>query len=118
MASLLISGLTALLVCLFVTPLVRDLSIRFGLVDHPDVSRKIHNRAIPRVGGICVAISYVVAAFCTLAVSDFRGRSLLDEHLLLVWRVLPAAAIIFLTGLLDDLLDLKPLYKLSGQVIA
>jgi len=118
MHSILISGLTALLMCLLLTPVVRDLFLRFGLVDHPDVSRKVHSRATPRVGGIAVAISYVVAVFCTPAVSHFVRGAALDEHLLLVWRVLPAAGVVFITGLLDDLVVLKPIYKLCGQITA
>jgi UDP-GlcNAc:undecaprenyl-phosphate GlcNAc-1-phosphate transferase len=118
MATISISALTALLVCLFLTPLVRNVFLRVGLLDHPDVGRKSHKSATPRVGGIAVALSYVVAAFATLIISHVRAGSGVDQHLLLVWKLLPAAAVVFITGLLDDLVSLKPVYKLSGQFIA
>jgi UDP-GlcNAc:undecaprenyl-phosphate GlcNAc-1-phosphate transferase len=95
--------------CLLLTPLVRGLAHRFGFLDLPD-ARKTHGRPIPRVGGVAIALSYA-ATFGLLA-------PLIHPHLALAWKLLPAAGIVFFTGLLDDLRGLKPWQKLLGQTLA
>jgi UDP-GlcNAc:undecaprenyl-phosphate GlcNAc-1-phosphate transferase len=35
-----------------------------------------------------------------------------------VWTLITGARIVFLIGLLDDLLDLKPVFKIAGEVVA
>jgi UDP-GlcNAc:undecaprenyl-phosphate GlcNAc-1-phosphate transferase len=40
---------------------------------------------------------------------------MIRDHLRLTWQLFPAATLIFLTGLLDDLIDLRPWQKLVGQ---
>ena len=58
-------GLFGFLAALNVTPLVRDLAIRFGIVDQPDNRRKLHRHPIPRVGGIAIFVSYLLAFAAT-----------------------------------------------------
>ena len=98
---------------LILTPIFRDIFRSYGVVDEPDQHRKIHKYPIPRVGGIAVAISYVASFF----IVQFR-TGILEEHLVLVWKVLPAACMIFTVGIVDDLWGLKAWQKLVGQVIA
>ena len=56
-------ALKAFLVCLILTPIVRDIFRSYGIVDKPDRRRKVHVYPIPRVGGIPIAIAYVVALY-------------------------------------------------------
>ena len=42
------------------TPLVRWLAYRLKLVDEPDGDRKFHDKPVPRVGGIAIAIAFFV----------------------------------------------------------
>lgn len=109
-------GLFSFIVALSLTPLFRELFNRFGLVDRPDTTRKLHARPIPRVGGIPIAIAYS-SAF--LALTFFwRQPDPLGGHGVSAANLLPAAGVIFLTGLLDDLIGLKPWQKLLGQFAA
>src|SRR5579864_7991899 len=117
MYSFLFLAASSLLICLALTPFFRDMFQRAGLLDHPDQSRKLHARPIPRVGGIPIAIAYV-ASFVLLLLSPFHAGSILSEHLPLVCKLLPAAGLMFATGLLDDLIGLKSWQKLIGQVAA
>jgi UDP-GlcNAc:undecaprenyl-phosphate GlcNAc-1-phosphate transferase len=105
-------GLKAFLVCLILTPIFRDIFRSYGIVDKPD-RRKVHPYPIPRVGGIPIAIAYVVALYPFSTES-----SLLTEYLPLAWKVIPAASLIFAIGLTDDLIGLKPWQKLMGQLAA
>ena len=104
-------ALKAFLVCLVLTPIVRDIFRSYGIVDKPDRRRKVHVYPIPRVGGIPIAIAYVVALY------PFSTESrLLTEYLPLAWKMIPAAGLIFAVGLTDDLIGLKPWQKLLGQI--
>ncbi|HEY2842781.1 MAG TPA: MraY family glycosyltransferase [Bryobacteraceae bacterium] len=103
----------AFLVCLILTPIFRDIFRSYGIVDQPDRRRKVHAHPIPRVGGIPIAIAYVVALY------PFSNESrLLVEYLPLAWKLMPAAGLIFAIGLTDDLIGLKPWQKLLGQFAA
>ncbi len=117
MYSFLFLAASSLVICLALTPLCRDLFQRAGWVDRPDDIRKTHRRPIPRIGGIPIVIAYL-GSFALLLVSPFRGGGVLSENLPLVWKLLPAAGLIFVTGLVDDLIGLKSWQKLAGQVAA
>lgn len=107
----------AFLVCLGVTPLCRDLFLKRGLVDHPDDYRKLHRKPVPRCGGIGIVFSYFAALGMAYLFVP-RGTAIYVQHRALFVAVLPATLLIFLVGLADDLLNLKPRYKLLGQAIA
>lgn len=106
-------ALKAFLVCLVLTPIVRDIFRSYGIVDKPDRRRKVHVYPIPRVGGIPIAIAYLVALYPFSTES-----SALVQYLPLAWKLLPAAGLLFAVGLTDDLIGLKPWQKLLGQVVA
>jgi UDP-GlcNAc:undecaprenyl-phosphate/decaprenyl-phosphate GlcNAc-1-phosphate transferase len=110
-------AVASFLIAAVLTPLFRDLFRHWGFVDKPDESRKLHSVPVPRVGGIPIAISYV-AAFGLLLAFARPVDIMVARNLDLAWRLLPAAAAAFLTGLIDDLVGLKPWQKLAGQFIA
>jgi UDP-GlcNAc:undecaprenyl-phosphate GlcNAc-1-phosphate transferase len=99
------------------TPAVREIFLRLGVVDHPDQHRKLHNRPIPRVGGVAIAISYV-AAFAILLALRLRAGLIVWDTFPLILKLAPAAALVFVIGFLDDLIRLRPWQKLAGQVAA
>lgn len=117
MYSVLLTTVVSLLLCLMLTPVVRDAFLRWNIVDCPDGVRKLHARAVPRAGGVPIAASYL-AAYIVLLLSPLRGGDYLGSALPLVWGILPAAGIAFITGLVDDIRGLKPFQKLAGQLIA
>ena len=104
------------LITLLLTPLVRNAFLRSNLVDVPDGGRKLHARAVPRIGGIPIAIAYV-APFSLLALTSPPGTSPVHAMPFLVPLIL-SAGIVFLTGLLDDIMGLLPGQKLAGQLLA
>lgn len=106
-------GIVSFLLCLVLTPIFRDIFRSYGVVDQPDHGRKIHKYPIPRVGGIAIAASYLASFF----IVQLR-TGILNQQLALVWKVLPAAAVIFAIGVIDDLWGLKPWQKLIGQFLA
>ena len=102
-------GFKAFLLSLVLTPICRDIFGSYSVVDEPGGRRKVHDRPIPRVGGIAIAISY----FAALLLSDLSS---LPNYSTLMWKLLPGAGLVFLVGLVDDLANLKPWQKLIGQL--
>jgi len=99
-----------------ITPLVRDVSSRLGVVDHPN-DRKLHPNAIPRLGGVAVLVSYALAYGLAL-LAHFSTDAMIRRGLDLVWWLAPAVLIVFITGLIDDVKGIKPWQKLAGQIPA
>ncbi len=117
MLSLLYLALTAFGIGLVATPVTRNFLRRSGLLDRPDAHRKLHASPVPRLGGIPIA-----AAFA-LSLTLFRflpgvASPALDSALDRILPLIPGALIVFLVGVLDDLYDLRPWQKLSGQLAA
>ena len=110
-------GLIAFVLSLVLTPLIRDIFRKMGMVDVPDGGRKHHTEAVPRVGGIAIALSYLVA-FGVILFLPFNYRNRVAQALPDIGTLLLAAGIVFAVGLWDDLRGLKPWQKLAGQLAA
>lgn len=117
MISLFLLGLSSFCLSLILTPVCRDVFLALGVVDVPDDYRKNHKQPIARVGGVAIALAYL-AAFILLFFSPVRNEVLKKEHLPFILKLLPAGLLMLATGLLDDLLNLKPWQKLFGQFAA
>jgi UDP-GlcNAc:undecaprenyl-phosphate GlcNAc-1-phosphate transferase len=113
--SILLVLAVSFLISLIATPICRDVCLRHGWVDRPDGNRKVHTRAAPRTGGVAIMISFA-AALALLIASPLSGGAIVKQGFPLVWRLLPAPALIFAAGLVDDLLGLKPWQKLAAQI--
>jgi UDP-GlcNAc:undecaprenyl-phosphate GlcNAc-1-phosphate transferase len=108
----------AFLFALILTPVIRDAANRLGLVDKPDSVRKLHLGSVPRLGGVPVALAYTLA-LVFLAVAPYRNLTFDIPHgIAAALKLAPAAALIFLVGLMDDLRGLRPWQKLLGEVAA
>jgi UDP-GlcNAc:undecaprenyl-phosphate GlcNAc-1-phosphate transferase len=101
----------AFFIALILTPIIRDISRSFNVVDRPG-QRKVHVHPVPRVGGVAIAISYGLSLIVISGVDRPWSTGLAP------WKVIPGAAIAFLVGLLDDLFSLKPILKLAGLIVA
>jgi UDP-GlcNAc:undecaprenyl-phosphate GlcNAc-1-phosphate transferase len=110
-------GAVSLLLTYFLTPLVRDHIGQLGFLDLPDGIRKKHPRPVPRVGGIAIALSYA-ATFAIAFVLPFSYTYILHNALPGIWKLTLVASIVFLTGVLDDLVGLNAPQKLTGIVVA
>src|SRR5215471_5859670 len=108
----------AFLFSIVMTPYIRDAARRLGMVDRPDQGRKLHAEPIPRVGGIVIALGYVVS-FSFILLAPYRNVGF-NIHTVVprALTLMPAAGLIFLIGLWDDLAGLRPWQKLAGQVVA
>ncbi|MDA3935945.1 MAG: MraY family glycosyltransferase [Actinomycetota bacterium] len=108
----------AAVVTALLTPLVRYLSIRYGLVDSPN-ERKVHTTPIPRLGGIAIFAGFLAAVGVeALGEAYFGwGGALLDSSSTIL-GVIAGMTVIFLVGVVDDIVSLKPGPKFAGQLVA
>jgi UDP-N-acetylmuramyl pentapeptide phosphotransferase/UDP-N-acetylglucosamine-1-phosphate transferase len=104
----------AFLVVLALTPGVRRLAVRLGMVDDPD-PRRVHLRPTPRGGGVAVFLGFHLALVATGALFGSSAGSF-TSHLRADFFV--ASLLLLAVGLLDDLFSLKPWLKLAGQLCA
>src|SRR2546423_7708912 len=92
------------LLALILTPLVRALARRFGFIAVPKTDRW-HKKATAMLGGAAVWFS-VVIIYLAFSLHSTYGK----------W-ILLASTFLFLVGLLDDLIHIKPYQKLIGQIL-
>lgn len=97
--------LTGILISFFLTPVVKFLSFKIGAVDEPGV-RKVHKEKMPRLGGVAIFISFVTSLFIYVPFEEFA--SLLGLIL--------GGFIIMIVGIIDDIYNIRPIYKLIGQI--
>jgi len=100
--------LVAFVVVLATVPFAKAAGARLGIVAQPSADRP-HSKPIPILGGVAIVTGFVVAI--TLA-SDF---SKLPRTLL--WLIAITFAM-FLVGLVDDLVELRPRRKLLLEFLA
>lgn len=55
------------------TPVVRNLAIRRGVLDHALTSRKIHGRPVPRLGGVAIVAAFFLPLLALLFVKSSVG---------------------------------------------
>ncbi|MEL6341919.1 MAG: MraY family glycosyltransferase [Myxococcota bacterium] len=117
MRTYIIAFAISLLASVILTRFIRDLALRFSLVDAPAGGRKIHRRPIPRLGGIAIIIAFALPLI-GLAVWDNRlSTQLFAEHDLL-WALVAGGGVIFATGIYDDIRGMRSLIKLVAQIAA
>ena len=102
----------AFLISVIATPIIRDVFRAYNVVDRPG-RRKVHRHPIPRVGGIAIALAYAVSL---ISLRDISGS--LPNASSPFWTLVAGAAVVFGVGLLDDFFDLKPVFKIAGEVAA
>ncbi|MDT7540288.1 MAG: UDP-GlcNAc:undecaprenyl-phosphate/decaprenyl-phosphate GlcNAc-phosphate transferase [Acidobacteriota bacterium] len=86
------------------TPAVRALARRFGMVAKPRGDRW-HKQPTAMLGGASIFLTFAIVFFALIT------------HTPQMWVVFAASAFLFGIGFVDDLLHIKPYQKLAGQVM-
>lgn len=104
--------LVALSISWWLTPEIRARALKLGLVDKPDEERRIHKTAVPRLGGVAIFISIMIALLLMIVIS---GRFPRQSGLA---GIAIGGSLIFVLGLMDDLESIRAKTKLLVQVLA
>lgn len=102
-------------ICLGITPIIIKLAKKYNLVDVPKDERRVHNKPMPRVGGIAIVISMFIGLAIYYLITKNIPSIALNEKFL---GFLIGGIIIFAMGLLDDIFNLKARYKFLFQLLA
>jgi len=105
--TLLFAFLTALLISLFSIPSIIGVSNKLELFDEPG-ERKMHTSKIPFLGGLAIFAATLIS-FIIWAIPYFEQNQLI---------ILASLCILFFMGLRDDILPIKPVIKILGQMAA
>ena len=106
---------TSFVLAVLLTRFGRDLANRHRLFDLGDGTRKVHQRPIPRVGGIGVMIAF----FTTLGAAVAGGLAPMDgAERSLVAALFGGGAWVVLAGVWDDLRGAPAWGKFALQMVA
>lgn len=108
----------AFVVALGATVAVRAMALRLGVVDRPDHFRKVHQRAMPRLGGVAVFAACLVPLLVLYLLRHTGLAGQLHQHGALLLGLLLGAAAALGTGIADDVWGLRPRWKFLLQALA
>jgi len=102
------------------TPFAGKLAQRVGAIAFPS-ARGLARKPTPLLGGLAILAGLLVAALIwmpdtfNLQKAPHSGTIVGVVH---TWPLIAGAVLIALVGAIDDIWDLKPIFKLAGQIIA
>lgn len=103
--------LTGLLVTYLITPAVRKLAVRHGVVDKPD-ERRPHKHPTARGGGIAVVLGVFAASALALVCNWSSVTASWWQH------YFAASILLAVVGVIDDIRGMRAIVKLAGQTLA
>lgn len=106
----------ALATSLVATWLCKKVALKLNIVDTPDHLVKTHKKPVAYLGGVGILIGFMTGILLTIAFAKQFQLSFTVIKMLLA--IIAGASIACIVGLIDDLVDLKPIQKIAGQVVA
>lgn len=97
--------LISIVLALLATPVSIKLAERFGIIDKPQDDRRVHDRPIPRFGGMGIFVGTMVALLIPASLNSNIKCAMLGGLLM------------YLLGVADDIWNLKPIIKFAGQTV-
>lgn len=98
-------AMLAMVISLFLVPIVSKLAIKIGAVDKPN-ERKVHSKIMPRMGGLAIYIAFSVV----LWLSQEMTTELIGLFI--------GGTVLVIVGIIDDKTDMPAKVKLLGQIVA
>src|SRR4029077_3215165 len=105
----------SVLVSVLLTGWVRKTAVARGLKATPVYGRHTHTQPVPRLGGIAIFATFLVAALAYIPLSRFLDDSFSIKTYL---GILVPVLLVFAMGVYDDLKPLKPVAKIAVQILA
>jgi len=107
----------SLLLSFVLTKYVRDLAIAHEWVAAPALEHHLHNRPLPRLGGVAIFLSFLlILAVAPAAWHRFAADFGLSFRTLLT--ILLPACLMFGLGIYDDIHSVSPYLKIAVQAVA
>lgn len=97
--------ITTFITVVVLIPFIKKIAIQINAIDIPR-NRHIHTKPIPKLGGVAMFIGFLI------------GYMIFGIHSVTMNAVLIGSFFIILIGVVDDIVELKPITKFSGQLAA
>lgn len=110
----------AALVTYIMVPVSKRIAVKLGAIDYPS-NRRVNTEPIPRCGGIALYCGFLAGCFTVYLGNVFFGWGAQDYFVMqeIDYRLLfVGMTVMFCVGLVDDIVQIAPLPKLAGQVVA
>jgi UDP-GlcNAc:undecaprenyl-phosphate GlcNAc-1-phosphate transferase len=95
------------------TILAKNIAPSKGAIDKPD-DIKIHNNPIPKLGGLAIYVAFLISMIFIYYFND--NLYFISKNKMI--GIFIGGTIVFFTGLIDDIVNIKASYKLLIQAIA
>lgn len=99
------AAITSFAICFLIIPLVIKYSLKKNIVDIPG-KRRIHKKVTPSMGGVAIFFAFLITSL--IWIDQWQ-----EVRIILISLVM-----IFFIGVRDDLIPLKPITKIVGQIMA
>lgn len=96
----------AALISFLATPIVKRMAYAVGAIDVPKDDRRMHSEPIPRLGGLAIAIAFLLTV---VVLADLNEQ---------IRGILFGAVIILVLGVVDDCVALRAVFKFLIQILA
>lgn len=116
-----IAFLLAFIIAFMATPYTIKIARKVGAVDVPKDQRRMHKKAMPKFGGPAVILGFLVAVGYLLIVMTLEHKINLfglEQYGMKLLGMFLGIIVISIFCIFDDIVTIKPLTKLAGQVIA
>ena len=116
-----IAFLLAFIVTFMATPYTIKIANKVGAVDVPKDQRRMHKKAMPKFGGPAVILGFLVSVIYLLIVMSIENSINLfgiEEYGKKLLGMFLGIIIISITCIVDDIKTIKPITKLTGQLLA
>jgi UDP-GlcNAc:undecaprenyl-phosphate GlcNAc-1-phosphate transferase len=107
MAILLAAAITSFVISFLIVPIIIKYSLKKNILDIPG-RRKIHKKVTPSMGGIAIFFGFFISSFVWLDLQSLGH----------IKFILVALFVIFFIGVRDDLVPLRAIIKLFGQIMS
>ncbi len=116
-----IAFLLALIMSFMTTPYTIKIAKKIGAVDVPKDDRRMHKNAMPKFGGPAVIFGFLVSVIYLIIVMNIENTINLfgeDEYGRKLLGMFLGIIVIAITCIFDDIKPIKPIFKLTGQLLA
>lgn len=108
------------LVTLATVPFSRWLAATIGAIDYPS-NRRVNDHPVPRCGGIALYLGFLAGCLSLYLGVTYFGWHITDLYIVKDIQyptLLMGISIMFIVGLIDDIVQISPKQKLAGQFLA
>ena len=116
-----IAFLLAFIVTFMATPYTIRIAKKVGAVDIPKDERRMHKKAMPKFGGPAVILGFLVSVIYLLIVMSMENTINLfgtESYGMKLIGMFLGIIVISITCVIDDIKTIKPITKLTGQLLA